>query len=104
MLQVYTSPSELRPTGLRVLVASAVVVAAAVAVSAHVTRKGFSANGAVADVTLDNEGPETNAGGGWNTCARKEEKPKSTFRRQGGSMTTCHDPVAMMTPCARDQS
>lgn len=36
-LQVYTSPSELQLAGLRVLAASAVVVAAAVAVSAHVT-------------------------------------------------------------------
>ncbi len=78
MLQVYTSPSELRPTGLRVLVASAVVVAAAVAVSAHVTRKGFSANGAVADVTFDNEAYEGPA------VTRARAKRKSPNRRFGG--------------------
>jgi len=34
-------------------------VAAAVAISTYVTTEGFLANGAVADVTIGNEGPGT---------------------------------------------
>jgi hypothetical protein len=87
----------LQLAGLRVLADSAVVAAAAVAVSAHVATN--SANGAVAaDVTLDNEGPETNGGSSYREKARSKSR-----RLESPQLAPVTTLSATMTPCARDQ-
>lgn len=57
----------------------------------------------MADVTLDNEGPETNNGSGYKYM-RAQEKAKSKSRRlDSPQLAPVSTLSAMMTPCVRDQ-
>jgi hypothetical protein len=65
-----------------------------------------SAKGAVADVTLDNEGPETNHGGSNKYMRVRERWQNRSFSETGESTTdTCHQwsLSTVTTSCARDQ-